>query len=249
MISGFFSPVGIGMARREDQKFRIPDEQIIENLTHGDRKLRLNYLDLLKVMTWYGWEPQAFVAGGGIPALIRCLDANDEEAWELSAKLIGYVVEMCGSETTGAADAVPSLMKLFDKSSVTIPGKLLARNQKSLREAAGQTLVKIGAPAVESLTLALKHPGWDIRFNAARALGRIRDTRAVEPLCEILMDPSRMVRSSAAWALGEIGEERANASLDKAYRYALREGDLSTQYTINAALEQIEERRFQKNRE
>jgi HEAT repeats len=236
------------MARREDRNFNIPDEQIIENLIKGDRKLRLNYLDLLKVMTWYGWEPRAFVDAGGMPALIRCLDANDEEAWELSAKLIGYIVEVCGSETPGAVDAVSSLMKLFDKSSVTLPAKLLARNQKSLREAAGQTLVKIGAPAVEPLTLALKHPGWDIRFNAARALGRIRDTRALEPLCEVLMDPSRMVRSSAAWALGEIGEERAKASLEKAYRYALREGDLSTQYTIISALEQIEERQFQKAR-
>jgi HEAT repeat protein len=156
---------------------------------------------------------------------------------------------MCGSEATGAAEAIPALMKLFDRSSVTLSARLLAGNQKSLREAAGQTLVKIGAPAVEPLTVALKHPGWDIRFNAARALGRIRDTRAVEALCEVLMDPSRMVRSSAAWALGEIGEERANASLEKAYRHALREGDLSTQYTISSALEQIEDRKFQKARE
>jgi HEAT repeats len=249
MISGFFSPAGIAMARREDQKFIIPVEQIIENLTRGNQKLRQNYLDLLNVMTWYGWEPRAFVAAGGIPALIRCLDDNNDESRGLSAKLIGYIVETCGGETTGAADAVPSLMKLFDGSSVTLSGKLLARSQKTLRVAAGNTLVKIGTPAVEPLTLALKHPGWDIRFNAARALGEIKDPRAVEFLCEILTDPARMVRNSAAWALGEIGEERAKASLQKAFKHALRAGDLSTQFAINAALEHIDEKRYQKNRE
>jgi HEAT repeat protein len=280
MIHGISSPVGIAMVGREDQKFTIPDELIIEDLTGPDRKIRENALDLLNVMTWYGWEPQAFVAAGGTPALITCLGDSNDEAQRLAAFLIGYITETCGPEATGVADAVPFLMRLFDGSAVTLTRKLLARSQKKIRVAAGNTLVKIGAPAVEPLTVALKNPGWDIRFNAARALGEIRDPRAVEPLmdalrdshrsvrlvtakalgnlrdpksmdplCHALNDHTRMVRNYAAWALGEIGDERAKASLQKAFKHVLMEGDLSSQFTINAALEQIEEKKYQKYRD
>lgn len=280
MISGFFSPAGIVMASREDQKFTIPDELIIEDLIGPDRKIRQNALDLLNVMTWYGWEPRAFVAARGVPALVTCLGDGEEDSQRLAAFLIGYITDTCSPDTTGIADAVPFLMRLFDGSAVAFSRKLLARSQKKLRVAAGNTLVKIGAPAVEPLTAALKHPGWDIRFNAARALGEIRDPRAVEPLmdalgdshrsvrlvtakalgnlsdpkaldplCQALTDRTRMVRNYAAWALGEIGDERAKASLQKAFKHALMEGDLSSQFTINAALEQIEEKQYQKHRD
>jgi HEAT repeat protein len=267
------------MARREDQKFTIPDELIIEDLMGRDRKIRQNALDLLNVMTWYGWEPQVFVAAGGLPALITCLGVGEEEGQRLAAFLIGYIVDSCSADTPGIADAVPSLVKLFDGSAVTLPRKLLGKGQKKLRVAAGNTLVKIGTPAVEPLTATLKNSGWDIRFNAARALGEIRDSRAVEPLmdtlrdshrsvrlvtakalgnlkdpkaldplCQALADHTRMVRNYAAWALGEIGDERAKASLQKAFKHALMEGDLSSQFTINAALEQIDEKKYHEYR-
>jgi len=71
----------------------------------------------------------------------------------------------------------------------------------------------------------------------------------VEPLCQALGDRARMVRNYVAWALGEIGDERAVPPLQKAYKHALMEGDLSGQFAINAAIEDIESARYRKYRE
>ena len=263
-----------------DEKFSIPEELIIEDLSGQDRKIRQNALDLLNVMTWYEWDPASFVAAGGVPALITCLEDPDEEATRLAAFLIGYVAEACGVENSGAAGSVPLLMKLFDGSTVSLSKKILSRGSRNLRVAAGNTLVKIGTPAVEALTVALHNPNKDVRFNAARALGEIRDVRAVdslldllkdqnrtvrlasaralgflkdvravEPLSHTLGDRARMVRNYVAWALGEIGDERAVPALQKAYKHALMEGDLSGQFAVNAALEEIESAKYRKYRE
>jgi len=263
-----------------DEKFTIPEELIIEDLAGQDRKIRQNALDLLNVMTWYDWDPTSFIAAGGAQALVACLEDPDEDARRLAAFLIGYVAEACGVENTGIAGAVPLLMKLFDGSSVSLSKKLLARGTRNLRVAAGNTLVKIGPPAVEALTVALHNPNKDVRFNAARALGEIRDPRAVEsildllgdtnrtvrlaaaralgyikdpravePLSHALNDRTRMVRNYIAWALGEMGDERAVPALQKAYKHALMEGDLSGQFAINAALEEIESAKYRKYRE
>ena len=263
-----------------DEKFSIPEELIIEDLAGQDRKIRQNALDLLNVMTWYDWDPTTFVATGGAQALITCLEDPDEEARRLAAFLIGYVAEACGIENTGVAGAIPLLMRLFDGSSVSFSKKILARGTRNLRVAAGNTLVKIGPPAVEALTVACHNPNRDVRFNAARALGEIRDPkaveslldllkdqnrtvrlasaralgfikdeRAVEPLSHALGDRTRMVRNYIAWALGEIGDERAVPALQKAYKHALMEGDLSGQFAINAALEEIDSSRYRKYRE
>jgi HEAT repeat protein len=263
-----------------DEKFSIPEELIIEDLNGHDRKIRQNALDLLNVMTWYDWNPTTFVASGGAQALISCLEDPDEEARRLAAFLVGYIAEACGVENTGITGAVPLLMKLFDGSSVSFSKKILSRGTRNLRVAAGNTLVKIGSPAVEALTVALHNPNRDVRFNAARALGEIRDPRAVEsildllrdrnrtvrlaaaralgfikderavePLSHALGDRARMVRNYIAWALGEIGDERAVPALQKAYKHALMEGDLSGQFAINAALEEIDSSKYRKYRE
>ncbi|WP_319642088.1 HEAT repeat domain-containing protein [Methanovulcanius yangii] len=56
----------------------------------------------------------------------------------------------------------------------------------------------------------------EIRSDAAKALGNIRDTRAVEPLIHALNDENYKVRKSAAEALGRIGDGRAVEPLCKA---------------------------------
>ena len=91
--------------------------------------------------------------------------------------------------------------------------------------------------------------GGPFALAAARALGFIKDERAVEPLYHALGDRTRMVRNYIAWALGEIGDERAVTALQKAYKHALMDGDLSGQFAINAALEEIESSRYRKYRE
>lgn len=58
---------------------------------------------------------------------------------------------------------------------------------------------------IASLGDADKH----VRYNAAIALGAIKDPRAVEPLIAALKDQDEDVRGQAAGALGEIGDPRA----------------------------------------
>jgi HEAT repeat protein len=67
---------------------------------------------------------------------------------------------------------------------------------------------------VEALANALKNPFLANR--AARALGEMRDERAIEPLIGALQDSNEDVRCEAARALGEIGDPRAEESLKKA---------------------------------
>ena len=63
---------------------------------------------------------------------------------------------------------------------------------------------------VEGLIKALQYKKDNsVRRNAAWALERIGDERAVEPLIQALKDDVAFVREEAARALGEIGDARA----------------------------------------
>mgnify|MGYP001578381448 CR=1 FL=1 len=56
------------------------------------------------------------------------------------------------------------------------------------RDTPSSPLAKIGKPAVEPLILVLKDRDTDVRVNAAGALGKIKDPRAIKPLIEALKD-------------------------------------------------------------
>src|SRR6185503_14770883 len=71
-------------------------------------------------------------------------------------------------------------------------------------------LIRAGAKAVDVLTELLHSENPLARRTAARALGEIRDGRAVEPLAEVLQgDDDFAVRTAAANALGQIKDQRA----------------------------------------
>jgi HEAT repeat protein len=81
-------------------------------------------------------------------------------------------------------------------------------------------LSEIAVPAVEPLIAALRskrRPG--LRDAAARALGKLGDTRAVEPLITTLKSRGHgRVRAAAALALGKLGDTRALEALIVALR-------------------------------
>jgi HEAT repeat protein len=89
---------------------------------------------------------------------------------------------------------------------------------------AGDSLIRIGGPAVKALTEALKNP--DIKEEAVGLLGKIGEGKApvkvkgdvIEPLCGALKDKSAGVRENAALALGEIKDPRAVEPLSIALR-------------------------------
>ena len=67
--------------------------------------------------------------------------------------------------------------------------------------------------SLDSLIEALKHGDANARWEAARALGALRDRRAVDPLLEALNDPDPDVRRKVALSLAKTRDERAFAAL------------------------------------
>jgi FOG: HEAT repeat len=74
---------------------------------------------------------------------------------------------------------------------------------------AAEALGKLGSPAVEHLIASLHSPRREVRLGIIEALGEIRDYRAVPTLLHLLKDESVEVRWATALALGEIGDPRA----------------------------------------
>jgi HEAT repeat protein len=81
----------------------------------------------------------------------------------------------------------------------------------SVRRHTSTAFGKIGklAPLPENLTEDLKSQDPAKRAEVARALGDMKDARAVEPLIAALKDEDWQVRRNAAMALGEIRDARA----------------------------------------
>ena len=108
-----------------------------------------------------------------------------------------------------------------------------------VRKDAAKALGKIGAPAVEPLIAALRDKDSDVRYYAAYALGEIGDKRAVKPLIAALRDKDSDVRYYAAEALGKIGDRRAVEPLIA----ALRDKNSDIRYYAAYALGEIGDKR------
>ncbi|MEL6272588.1 MAG: HEAT repeat domain-containing protein [Chloroflexota bacterium] len=68
----------------------------------------------------------------------------------------------------------------------------------------------------DALLIAVMDDNPTMRLNAARALGKTGNFRAVRPLISLLHDESLDIRIAAAEALGEIQDKRAAAALTEA---------------------------------
>jgi HEAT repeat protein len=79
-----------------------------------------------------------------------------------------------------------------------------------VNDAGAEALIRVGAKAVDVLIPLLRSENALARRTTARALGEIRDARAVEPLMTVLQgDDDYAVRTAAADALGQIKHQRA----------------------------------------
>lgn len=76
---------------------------------------------------------------------------------------------------------------------------------------ASTLLVWLAPQSVDALLLALTDP--DLQVRAARALGEVKDSRAVDALCALLEAEDPKLREAAAWALGEIKDPVAVEAL------------------------------------
>ena len=96
-------------------------------------------------------------------------------------------------------------------------------------------LIDIDTPAVPYLAEAMKDPNDYVRWQAAAALGYLRDPAAVPALVEALGDKKWSDRGRAAEALGDIGDRRAVEPLIA----ALNEGESTVRGYIVRALGKI----------
>lgn len=93
--------------------------------------------------------------------------------------------------TTADADAVSALA-----------AQLVSEPDFFVREALVWALVRIGAPAVDPMIALLAHPDAPIRTQAAHALSKLGDVRAVPALRDALHDDTESVVQKAVYALG-----------------------------------------------
>lgn len=88
--------------------------------------------------------------------------------------------------------------------------KALDNKDTNARKKVREKLVALGEQAVEPLLKAVSSNTWNIKMNAAIALGDIGDARAVDRLLQGLQEN---IRIQAVQALGKIGDKRAEKAL------------------------------------
>jgi len=105
----------------------------------------------------------------------------------------------------GAIGRIGALGRIDDARVAELLCSLLGRGSSQTRDAAEEALVKLGTIAVDALCGSLGHEDPNRRLQAVRALGRIRNARAVGPLRNLLNDPVHLVRKAAKEALTPLG--------------------------------------------
>lgn len=107
---------------------------------------------------------------------------------------------------------VQALGNIKDKRAFEPISQKLTDGDYAVRVCAADAMIKIDEnEAVELFieTLAMQNEHWEVRKNAAHALGKVGDKRAVEPLIAALGDEYGDVRWTSAESLGKIGDKRA----------------------------------------
>lgn len=150
----------------------------------------------------------------GKPAVKPLLKSLEDGKW----KIRWYASEILGE--IGDEEAVQELIATMgDENSGVRSKSMLA-------------LVEIGEYSVDPLIKALSNENWQIRRQAADALGVIGTKKAVNPLIETLRDENLWVKKSAAESLGNIGDKRATKPL----KNILKEDNSEVREAVSDAL-------------
>lgn len=81
----------------------------------------------------------------------------------------------------------------------------------------------------------LNNKKWEVRAEAAKALGRMKSKEAVEPLIRLLKDEEYIIRFQVVWALGKIKPKE----IDKLLTQALNDKDYGVRWVAKKTLEKI----------
>ena len=125
---------------------------------------------------------------------------------------IPFLMEMLGSDAE-----FPQVMLLISSlSSMTAS----CSSECTFGGEAAETLARIGKTSDELLNL-MRHPEWRVRANAIRALGGLKDARAIDHLLTALVkkDEHPQVKGNAALGLGAMRAQRAVEPLIAALKH------------------------------
>lgn len=147
------------------------------------------------------------------PALAKALEDKDAEVRMSAILAIGQI--------TGTPSAEPLVVALKDEN-------------PRMRDTAAALLVKMGQPAVASLTRFKNEESADLRLVAITIMGRIKHADAVPALVAALDDKEQAVRDAATFAFAQVGE----ASIP-ALTTLLADADVQKRWTAAYALNSI----------
>ncbi len=151
---------------------------------------------------WYEKEQAALVllnaiemmGSAVVEPLIEALDDREGMVRKFAATVLGNLRDMRAIEELG--------MAVYDL-------------HHEVSQAAAEALAKFGAPAVDVLRDALRHPEAAVREQAIIGLGKIQDTRVAPLMIDMLNDPERIVQKQAMRLLGSLGDARAVSALQE----------------------------------
>ena len=156
-----------------------------------------------------------------LQALIIALESNNSDIRKEAAETLGNIghSEAVKPLIGLLKDVNPDVRQAAAEALVKIGGLhaiegLIAALQDSdsyVREAAAEILGKISNPALDPLMYALWEDDWEVRIEAAKALGRLRDGRAVNSLIAVLKCEDRGTRQDTTEDLGEITSSLAKS--------------------------------------
>ncbi|MEW6489676.1 MAG: HEAT repeat domain-containing protein [Thermodesulfobacteriota bacterium] len=107
-----------------------------------------------------------------------------------------------------------ALGELGDTAAVGPLVRALTRESGEVAKAVARALVRLGPEAVGPVLPVVPSLGSEGRGYAVRALGELRDPRALPVLLALLADPADPSgRADAAWALGQLGDPRGGEAL------------------------------------
>jgi HEAT repeat protein len=156
--------------------------------------------------------------------LIAALHNGDEKVRRAAAKELGFLRDVCAILPLIRAlkydirirDAVAQALLSFGK--LAIPHLIAALDDRYHHEVVKEVLAGFGEVAVTPLIEALRRGSEAVREGAAKALGKIKDARAIKPLIEALGD--FVIRKSVIDALVSIGKPAVTPLIK-----ALRDGN------------------------
>ena len=155
-----------------------------------------------------------FGTGTGQPVMMGELKTIGEEAAYTLATIGGPAEDtlIAALKDTNAAVRKRAAMALGNTNTEKAIKALIdtvKSGDDDMRSAAGEALIKIGRPAVNSLLAAVKYNDRNTRLVSMIVIAHIGDTTATPELVNALGDEDWIVRMTAAQALGSIRDKRA----------------------------------------